>query len=463
MSESTASANDLPPEILTEIFVLSSECNTGVEKWCKGYHHPITYLQRGKDEHVNPVLLGQVCRLWRDLALSLPSLWTTIIVQEPQSQAPFMLDLWLERSGNDAPLRLAAICDNYRAGSSMKEVLARFMTLAHRWHWIRLEPCGISVEWVSKMLPAKAKISMQLDVVCLWLQRSARTRFSDGLVVEDRHYRNVSDVFFSLPNLKAFWSNQTDLPCNISLQSCESWNSLFLINLAVVTVVDLFSHFPSIQHLQHLYIGDLRGADITSQKWPSFPICIPRLQVLKIGKVTSIAVADVFDCLTLPALTTLCTHISCDPTRIYVEALEDLLARSSTELRHLDIGWEYGSVSQNKLLFLLRSPALSTLEYIRIGYAMRDLAISAITHTSNAMLLPNLKTIILPKLRSTDGLLSAMVRSRVSTYPSKLRRVCTNLDSSCSPQDSSLEVAGVKVDIDYPGRNDRHLHVPWSI
>lgn len=49
---------NLPPELLQEIFMLYSETSTGYHRWIQP-----------------PFILGQVCRSWRQAAMSLPCLW----------------------------------------------------------------------------------------------------------------------------------------------------------------------------------------------------------------------------------------------------------------------------------------------------------------------------------------------------------------------------------------------------
>jgi hypothetical protein len=49
---------NLPPELLQEIFLVYSETSTGYHRWIRP-----------------PFVLGQICRSWRQTAISLPALW----------------------------------------------------------------------------------------------------------------------------------------------------------------------------------------------------------------------------------------------------------------------------------------------------------------------------------------------------------------------------------------------------
>ncbi|KAF8966867.1 hypothetical protein BDZ97DRAFT_584848 [Flammula alnicola] len=54
----------------------------------------------------NPTVLGQVCRYWRDLALGIPALWSTIYIYYPMKTQVYLTKLWLKRSGDYCPLNL---------------------------------------------------------------------------------------------------------------------------------------------------------------------------------------------------------------------------------------------------------------------------------------------------------------------------------------------------------------------
>ncbi|KAJ6536543.1 hypothetical protein DFH09DRAFT_1324579 [Mycena vulgaris] len=122
----------LPPELICEIFL---HCLP-----------PQRTLPSPKDA---PLLLAQVCRQWRGIALSLPVLWTSICVAVVLSADPrdellsAVLDLWLERAGN-CTLSVSMILDS--ANLPLPEMLFRgprsavFRKIRHASHrWRELE------------------------------------------------------------------------------------------------------------------------------------------------------------------------------------------------------------------------------------------------------------------------------------------------------------------------------------
>ncbi|KAJ3550226.1 hypothetical protein NMY22_g574 [Coprinellus aureogranulatus] len=98
--------NDLPVELLEEIFwhfVRDSK------------HHHSSYggpLNRQNDNayqippyrkpYGDPILLPTVCNRWRNIALTIPGLWSTIYLNTDHPHASHRLSLYLSRSGSEA-------------------------------------------------------------------------------------------------------------------------------------------------------------------------------------------------------------------------------------------------------------------------------------------------------------------------------------------------------------------------
>jgi len=85
----------LPPELLQEIFLLYSETSTGYHRWVRP-----------------PFILGQICRSWRQAAISLPGLWDKLPAFKLHSaktrtrQYCSVLEELLRRSGTAQTLRV---------------------------------------------------------------------------------------------------------------------------------------------------------------------------------------------------------------------------------------------------------------------------------------------------------------------------------------------------------------------
>ncbi|KAJ7762478.1 hypothetical protein B0H16DRAFT_515485 [Mycena metata] len=89
--------NHLPPEIVSEIFI---------------QFLPLYPEAPPLSGSLSPLLLGQICRRWREIALSTPKLWRAIQFEleygdfEKQDMHAELLDAWLSRSGH-CPLALS--------------------------------------------------------------------------------------------------------------------------------------------------------------------------------------------------------------------------------------------------------------------------------------------------------------------------------------------------------------------
>ncbi|EAU90410.2 hypothetical protein CC1G_00794 [Coprinopsis cinerea okayama7 len=128
--EDLAGINDLPVEVLEEIFLT--------------YHSMVAlstfpYVRLQIFTHLAPVSLTHVCRLWRTICLSLPTLWNAFYVP-PRLHASgvttSLLSLWLERS-QGAPLWI----DIARRTIPMPPIEARsIMTQAYRLKVLSLNP-----------------------------------------------------------------------------------------------------------------------------------------------------------------------------------------------------------------------------------------------------------------------------------------------------------------------------------
>ncbi|KAK7052292.1 F-box domain-containing protein [Favolaschia claudopus] len=102
----------LPPEIISEIFL---RCLPSA-----------SYAESSPEDA--PLLLTQICRQWRQVALQTPGLWTSLRFVDGQKSVE-LVSLWFSRSG-DLPLDLNLNCsDELRAGA----LVQASMSVACRW------------------------------------------------------------------------------------------------------------------------------------------------------------------------------------------------------------------------------------------------------------------------------------------------------------------------------------------
>ncbi|RDB14504.1 hypothetical protein Hypma_016618 [Hypsizygus marmoreus] len=98
-----------------------------------------------------PLVLGQICHLWREVALSIPTLWSALHVEFPQNIAEDeelkmigLVKLWMERS-RDAPLTVRVTiflpARHYLGlrGSSVRAVFEPLLQHSDRWKDVHLD------------------------------------------------------------------------------------------------------------------------------------------------------------------------------------------------------------------------------------------------------------------------------------------------------------------------------------
>ncbi|KAJ6568594.1 hypothetical protein B0H19DRAFT_1256344 [Mycena capillaripes] len=118
----------IPPEILQEIFVSCLPTR----------HCAITHAA-----HV-PLVLGSVCRIWREISLSTPALWSSVHIVVPHTidnhpPVAYMegLRLWLLRSGG-CPLTISIFVPN-GCELDIHLIVDLIIPYSHRWKSLKLE------------------------------------------------------------------------------------------------------------------------------------------------------------------------------------------------------------------------------------------------------------------------------------------------------------------------------------
>jgi hypothetical protein len=120
----------IPPELVGEIFAKSLEDSM----------QPISQSAPSVTmrSEVSPFTLSHVCKRWRDLALSMSTLWSSIAIYEPKMGHIPLVDLWLRRAG-DLPLALCLLQSGNRKNThheSTEQVLSLFVQYVARWKTI---------------------------------------------------------------------------------------------------------------------------------------------------------------------------------------------------------------------------------------------------------------------------------------------------------------------------------------
>ena len=121
--------NQIPPELLGEIFMHHLQTTRNPPNGGPRLTFSASSLS-------SPILLGQVCGHWRNISLSMPTLWSSVAIHRPQMYHIPMVRLWLERAAN-CPLSLYIAQPGRVDGEATHEVLEVFISRIHRWKRIQ--------------------------------------------------------------------------------------------------------------------------------------------------------------------------------------------------------------------------------------------------------------------------------------------------------------------------------------
>ena len=169
----------LPPELLQEVFLLYSETSTGYHRWIKP-----------------PFILGQICRSWRKVAISLPALWDRLPAFKLAASwtrglaySAFVREL-LSRSGNSTTLKvyIRAPFAEIHKGHPVIDVLTQD---ANRIQTLTIES-GVATFRLFSPMKEQLKNLEQLKLA-FWTKQTFDPSDGKGLV----------DAFSSVPRLKS--------------------------------------------------------------------------------------------------------------------------------------------------------------------------------------------------------------------------------------------------------------------
>ncbi|KAJ7605130.1 hypothetical protein DFH06DRAFT_261277 [Mycena polygramma] len=264
-----------------------------------------------------PLLLTQVCRQWREIAISSCRLWASV-------------DLWFsQRYGDPVPA-------------------APLMLLEQWFIWAKGAPLSVTIrsppqEAFSPLIPLLSSVARQISTLELDLDwESFKLLAETGMkfpslqrlgIPRDDHrddYHCLS-FFRNSPSLSALTilNDTPDLTSDLypSLTTIEVHGVLF------ETVLSILQRFPRLMHLS----ANLKVGGNTAPGQSTDPLVVPHLQSLALRRVD---IRDVSR-LTLPGLRRLDVHT--DHYNTVFPVLLPLLARSSCALEHLGVPFWHGN------------------------------------------------------------------------------------------------------------------------
>ncbi|KAF8160870.1 hypothetical protein B0H34DRAFT_698465 [Crassisporium funariophilum] len=413
-----ATVDSVPPEIIAEIFKQTLPDD--------GHIHI--------SPHDGPLLVSQVSKKWRSIALADSQLWSSFSISVTRSNPPphvSILALWLERSSAQL-LSFTLTMDRFSPPGNNLRQLARPILAAIAAH---------SARWrrVCVVLPGSQHLLRDLFV------KSAPKLESISLTLGNWNAEEMDDInnlLRSAPSLQELiWSNRTswgsfDTPFDSGMQHLQvDWRQLTDIVLdtwiTLKTALDVLRQCPVLVNLNFRHFAYTPDFALDSTSDDCTPIRLGRLQSLLIYQLElDDGLATLFNMLICPNLRHF--HYTCG----FIELVQwpqsyfnAFLAHSPCQLQSLVL--ECAGVNEEQLIQSLEhsSRSLTRLEvYEPRGVAgVGDKLLDKLHHRTTPfrdcqVFCPQLRTLILHgSVQCTDGALEEMLQSRT-----KPRRGCPN-------------------------------------
>ncbi|KAF7358441.1 F-box domain-containing protein [Mycena venus] len=346
----------LPTEITSEIFL---QHLTGLHEahddrpWLVDLHTA---------SHAGPLFLAQVCKAWRAITLSFPSLWCRVRVSSSEQTLPGrqkILEHWLPRAGAH-PLYL-----DIMTGLNYRQIPPLFATLAPyslQWRTFSLwltTPISFSMKEIQGRIPLLHKLNVGLNDMCR--VSTLITAFSDAPELREVELLNLPPKWISLP-----WAQLTSL--NLAEQDVGQCLEVLSLtpNLEILSV-DLAglprNSQPTTVRLDHLH---------TLKVWLSHAKKLPLLAYI-----------------TLPALKHL--HLTL-PSRPPIAPLLGFLTRSECKLHSISLYSDF----EFAIPALAAMSSISDVSLRDIHWTSSDLASLFCRIATDPTFLPQIRSLSLP-------------------------------------------------------------------
>ncbi|KAJ3494043.1 hypothetical protein NLJ89_g10892 [Agrocybe chaxingu] len=338
--------NHLPPELIQRIFSLYAHSDDDDTS---------AYIQK---EKFVPLVLGAICKTWREIAWNTPDLWTRLSfsvdsnIKKNMVREREMSFQWLSRTG-DLPLSLYMDRARWESSSPQRSQMARSWVgfiqdlmneFGNRFRVLDVElPVKIFFPVMSK-----ARLSSQLKRLAIRINYcdSALEVFSLSTDTLEPEYVSLSRIEPRL--VKISWNNVTELA--LHEYTGDACSDIFVYAPSLVSCQLRSIQPDSNQQLQSITHLQLRHLIIKS----------PADNFLKRA--------------TFPELKTLSMEYAA------VSTMRDFVSRSCCNLKTLEVTLRFYKETANSLFELLQEPYLHSLKSLNInlrGLANRERIFSA--------------------------------------------------------------------------------------
>ncbi|KDR67522.1 hypothetical protein GALMADRAFT_216383 [Galerina marginata CBS 339.88] len=421
--------NQLPPEVLAEIFLKFVEDDKALKTFrtqLRDSNRPLV----SKHTDADPILLGHVCSYWRAVALTTPMLWATISILHPKKSQIRLLQLWLERAGSH-PLELSILEEqepSHIEANAARDVILSVTARRRYWKSIIFDITTDTLAVIVPLLQSPVPLE-HLDSVELHLSIPSKS----GPVVHTHHLLRDPDVylddvwslFHSCSTLRRInWGHAySDITFPAHCPGHQLSDITLYPDISLAILMELLS---LCSNLEQIRVQALCLPSGTLTTYTHNPVLLSKLHTLNVTADTE--VAPLFRCLTLPALRCLQLHYRLpDSVSRDSEGFCDFLSRSNC------VGLETfqlidGGSCEEDLLNYFDSSIMRNLKYLRLNSRITDGVVRRLTvgePSHYPVLMPSLETVILKGCVTSDGVLSGMVLSRWS--PKTFSGRCTPL------------------------------------
>ncbi|KAJ7149623.1 hypothetical protein C8R46DRAFT_1125632 [Mycena filopes] len=206
----------------------------------------------------SPIYLGHICQRWRDIALSTPSLWSTMNLAMRHFRAPQnylrLLDAWLTRS-KDCPLSITFIDALNGRVWIMPRIMEAILAQQARWETIEFDTAWDALHNIQTALPLLRRLDIRL------MAPQEPTPGSTGMAGSAKTISGPNLASVTLYGAKAHmvrlpWIQLTSITIQASLgplvHILQSASNLCELTLRPDRDGDNWNHLPSIPPLMHL-------------------------------------------------------------------------------------------------------------------------------------------------------------------------------------------------------------------
>lgn len=400
-----APVRGLPRDMLQEIF--SWTCGLGADR-----------------EWRAPWLLGQVCGSWRNIMMTSPFLWSTIVAPLPGIH-PHLLGEALRRSGTH-PLSMAL---TFKHALTKDNLLDIFLQHSARWRVMKIDVSGLPSRDIDEILQQLSVVSRKLPLledVCIDVG-------TKGLL-------HSTDTFAVAGSLR-----RLDLRRFVLFQTPIDERRLIQLSATLTHISDI-EHIMSFPSLTECHLSVYKPI---FQSSPSIRVTNERIIRFSTNNT------QVLDTLTLPALQTL-RIAGC---RAESGVLTAFMQRSACKLHSLITDTSSGVCLDD----------LSSVKKLTVHVNRENIVFSLFHQLMCPRTLPGLCELAItipPNFVMYAKTLVDVLRKRMETEAVSLMLVCADHDSRIIQQLKqcgldSLENEGLRVNVEYRSSEECRLDSPW--